>query len=139
MNLWIHTMKNHKGEKLGNGSKVESKEVSSQIFEIRKEYSKMLLLGSFFHFTQREFRKCWTKTPQMDPTCKSVIATLKFPLILPIKLHPTFPTWFFSSAFVFFVNFRHLKCVQHFIPRGKALKKSRTLCWKNQEKKIKKI
>ena len=88
----------------------------------------MLSLGSFFHFTQREFRKCWTKTPQMDPTCKSVIATLKFLLILPKMLDEMFDGDQTSSniiqndfflLFVFFENFRHLQCVQHFIHHTK--------------------
>ena len=84
----------------------------------------MLSLGFFIHFTQREFRKCWTKTPQMDPTCKSVISSLKFLLILPKMLDEMFDRDQTSSSiiqhdffllFVFFENFRHLKCVQNFI------------------------
>ena len=63
---------------------------------------------------QREFRKCWTKTSQIDPTCKSVIAT---PLILrkcwmkclmAIKLHPT------SSNMIFVLTKRSSKTLENF-------------------------
>ena len=78
-------------------------------------------------FTQREFRKCCAKTPQMDPTYKSVIATLKFPLIFPKMLDgdqtsSNIIQHDFFLLFVFFVNlFRHLKCIQPFIQHTKYL------------------
>ena len=79
---------------------------------IRKKYSKMLSLCSFFHFTQREFRKCVTKTPQME-------SNMKFPLILPKMLDELFDgdqTFFFLY---FFENFRHLKLRPTFHPTYK--------------------
>ena len=96
----------------------------------------MLPLGSFFHFTQRIYRKCWTKTLQMDPACQSVIATLKFSLILPKMLDEMFDGDQTSSniiqhncflLFIIFVNFRHVKCVQYFIQHTKFAMLDETL------------